>query len=538
MPLLFIILSFCFLDFIPCEKSVAIITYRVANMNPWDPDTIKSGIVGGEEAVIYMSQSLAKLGYKVSVFGNAPENSRYSAEASNPCFLPDQPEKGAKFDIVISWRMPELAAYFRQYAPRVYLWPHDVLEGARSLTVDQVTGFDDVLWLSEWQRAQWCSVHAAFARYKNIYGNGIEPGQFQPVEERENPYSCIYGSNYARGLEILLNIWPAVKVSYPLATLDIYYGWEHWGLLSKEKEARMRQQIVDFAPLGVKEHGLVSHEELNRAYARTSFWTYPCIMPETFCITALRAQLSGCFPVINEGSALSETVRFGYKSNDPNEYLSLLLNAMERAQSISLTTRKSIGEFVLNEFTWDKVAAKWKDQFDAPIKVSYQRLTPSIQKSKEGYTLIFPVKFSDGIKSYVCHCNRNLKELAREEKNGKVKPEASECWAQDHLHDFSRFRAAAGPINFDDGYLMLVHEEVETDRHFDYHRFVYLNKQFQITQTSNLFTFKHQGIERCTSMVMDYAGEKFIFPVNFEESEFGFCYVDLETVRSMLKTLP
>lgn len=365
MKNILIILLFC-LHSIHCDtpKTIAIVTYQVAGMPPWDPDTIKSGIVGGEESVIYISQELAKLGYKVFVFGNAPLNSAYSGESANPRFIPHQPFLGSKFDIAIAWRMPGSARDFRQIASKVYLWPHDILAGNSGLTTEQVTGFDDVLWLSEWQRLQWSFEELAFAKYTNIFGNGIDPKQFQPVLERKNPHSCIYGSNYARGLEILLDIWPAVKLAHFDATLDIYYGWQHWGLLSPETEKRMRQQIVDLAPLGVREHGLVGHEELNRAYAGASLWTYPCIMPETFCITALRAQLSGCIPVVNEGSALAETVRWGFKSREAKDYLAVLLKAMESADKITLEERKSRGEFVLKEFTWEAVARRWKRVFD------------------------------------------------------------------------------------------------------------------------------------------------------------------------------
>lgn len=353
-------------------KTVAIITYKVLNMPPWDPDSIQSGIVGSEEAVIYMSQELANLGYTVSVYGNAPEHSRYSAAGNNPRYFSRHPQGEETFDVAISWRMPEMASVYRQFAKKVYLWPHDVLAHERLLTAEQVEGFDDVLWLSAWQREQWSSVHPGFAKYTNIYGNGINPKQFKPVEQRKNPYSCIYGSNYARGLEILLDIWPTVKAQYPRATLDIYYGWQHWGLLLPEQEAKMRKAVVDLASSGVKEHGLVGHEELNRAYEKASFWTYPCIAPETFCITAIRAQLAGCVPVVNEGSALKETVRCGYKSTNPQQYLEVLLNAMKEAKSISVNDRKAMGQFVLKEYTWEALAHKWKNVFEAKECVAAQ----------------------------------------------------------------------------------------------------------------------------------------------------------------------
>lgn len=411
--ILFVSLFCC--AFAQCEtqKTVAIITCRVPNMKPWDPDTIKSGIVGSEEAAIYISQELVNLGYKVLVYGNAPEDSPYSAEEANPRFLPSQPQEGDKFDIAISWRMPGLAAQLRRFAPKVYLWPHDILVNNFGLTDEQVNGFDDVLWLSKWQRNQYSAVHPGFARYKNIYGNGINPKQFKPVQERKNPYSCVYGSNYARGLEILLDIWPTVKQTYPRASLDIYYGWQHWGLMSQEKEAKMRHQVASLESLDVHEHGLVGHEELNRAYEQASFWTYPCIAPETFCITAIRAQLGGCMPVVNEGSALKETVRFGYKSTKPEDYLSVLLSAIKDAEKITVADRQNMGQFVLEEYTWEAIARKWKNTFE----LSEVPISALPKQNDQRYTIVtafFDIKrdswdaFSRPIDFYLNNAKRVL----------------------------------------------------------------------------------------------------------------------------------
>lgn len=345
------------------QKSIGIFTYKVQGMKPWDPDSIKTGINGSEETVIYMSQKLAKLGNKVLVFGYPPENSPHSLQEANPRFVSTDFNDGSTLDIAISWRMPDAAERLRTRARKIYFWPHDTC--SLPLTNAQINGFDDVLWISQWQREQWISVNPSFAQFTKIFGNGINPEQFSPLQERVNPHSCIYGSNYARGLEILLDIWPIIKQQFPHARLDIYYGWQHWGLLSAEKEAKMRTQIINLASLDVHDHGQVGHEELSRAYERASLWTYPCIGLETFCITALRAQLAGALPVIMEGSALKETVRSGFKCSRQEEYCATLIKAMQYGEKISLDERKKMGEFILKEFTWVTLAVKWKELFDS-----------------------------------------------------------------------------------------------------------------------------------------------------------------------------
>ena len=79
------VFAFIFLSVFCCigsqaeaQKTIGIFTTKVEGVKPWDPDAIQSGITGSEEAVIYISQSLARLDYKVIVFGDPPLDSLYS----------------------------------------------------------------------------------------------------------------------------------------------------------------------------------------------------------------------------------------------------------------------------------------------------------------------------------------------------------------------------------------------------------------------------------------------------------------------------
>lgn len=364
LKLTIFLLSLLFVTFhCDAQKSIGIFTYKVQGMKPWDPDSINTGINGSEEAVIYVSQKLVKLGYKVIVYGYQSKNPLYSSENANPRYVDSHFDDGSVLDIAIAWRVPDIAEKLRKRAHKVYFWPHDIC--CFALTNWQINCFDDVLWLTEWQRKQWIGINPGFAKFHHICGNGINPEQFKTARQRSNPHSCIYGSNYARGLDILLDIWPSVKKHVPDATLDIYYGWNHWGILPLEKERKMRAQIAKLASLDVHDHGQVGHAELNRAYERASLWTYPCTDLEVFCITALRAQLAGALPVIIEGSALKETVRHGFKCYKREDYAATLIQAMKHAETMSLEERKKMKNFILQEYTWEKVAEKWRNIFES-----------------------------------------------------------------------------------------------------------------------------------------------------------------------------
>ncbi|MBA3721553.1 MAG: glycosyltransferase [Parachlamydiaceae bacterium] len=108
----------------------------------------------------------------------------------------------------------------------------------------------------------------------------------------------------------------------------------------------------------------------------------------------------------------------------------------------------------------------------------------------------------------------------------------------DPKHDFSYFRGSAAPIPFDNGYLMLAHEVVFKDQRFYTHRFLYADKDFNITKASKPFTFRHQGVEFCCSMTIDHTEKNLVMPIGIEDREAYLAIVDLNTIRSMLKLLP
>lgn len=351
------------------EQTIGIYTYYFEGLPAWDADSVKKGIPGSEEAVIYLSESLAKLGFKVIVFGYPPKDSPHKDETANPRYLHlNQWNEIKNLDVAIACRNPFISMMLKNKAKQVFLWPHDTPPSSPLNS----TNFDEVIWISKWQREQWINYNQAFEAFKNIYGNGIVLEQFEKKEkEIKNVYSCIYGSNYARGLEILLDIWPEVKNNYLEATLDIYYGWQTWGLLSDNKISEMKKKLDDLKNMDVNEHGMVSHQELNEAYRNASLWTYPCIAPETFCITAIKAQYCGAIPVIIDGSALKETVRYGFRTNEQHNYLQLLLKAMSEIKNISNEDRNKMQKFIEEEYTWDKIALKLKNFIE-----SNQSLTP------------------------------------------------------------------------------------------------------------------------------------------------------------------
>lgn len=106
-------------------------------------------------------------------------------------------------------------------------------------------------------------------------------------------------------------------------------------------------------------------------------------------------------------------------------------------------------------------------------------------------------------------------------------------------HDFSRFSGGAAPIEFDQGYLMMIHERFyHNDQRVYIHRFVYLDHDLVIQKLSKPFVFLHQGIEYCCQMTLDHSEEHLIMAIGIEDREAYLCSVDLDMVSSLLEPLP
>lgn len=140
------------------------------------------------------------------------------------------------------------------------------------------------------------------------------------MEKRKN--SVGYFSAYYRGLECLLKMWPSIRKEVPDATLDVYYGWESWTALQGEDDFydRMELKFKELESHGVTIHGRVSHTELAQAMKEIQVWAYPTEFTEIHCITALKAQEAGCYPVTTNVGALKETVQSGVKIDTKNIY--------------------------------------------------------------------------------------------------------------------------------------------------------------------------------------------------------------------------
>jgi glycosyltransferase involved in cell wall biosynthesis len=171
-----------------------------------------------------------------------------------------------------------------------------------------------------------------------------------------------YFSAYYRGLECLLKLWPDIRKEVPDATLDIYYGWQSWDALEgangRAFKARILTLLDELKDHGVTEHGRVSHEDLAKVMKQTAVWAYPTEFYEIHCITALKAQEAGCWPVVTNVGALAETVVTGDKIDCANIYSNDYAQA-KFIKAVVSTLKDGKKSVPVDGVSWADVASQW-----------------------------------------------------------------------------------------------------------------------------------------------------------------------------------
>jgi tetratricopeptide (TPR) repeat protein len=115
----------------------------------WSPNNVAQGIGGSEEAVIYLSKELTKLGWNVTVFADPQDDAGvYEGVDYRPYYEINWKDE---FNVFISWRHIDVFDIPAFKAKKAYLWNHDI-QNPLTYTPERVAKFDKAFFLSKWHR--------------------------------------------------------------------------------------------------------------------------------------------------------------------------------------------------------------------------------------------------------------------------------------------------------------------------------------------------------------------------------------------------
>jgi glycosyltransferase involved in cell wall biosynthesis len=362
-------------------KDIAI--YCGYTFREWSPSIAQTqGVGGSEEAVIQLAFRWAAAGWSVTVYNASDREQQYFADlgaAGRPAAVTYRPywlwNYRDREDVVILWRDPEIAKYPIN-ARRVILDLHDV--GPYNFSPEGLAKISYVCVKTQAHADCFPNIPREKLR---IIPNGIDLEQFTNSVSKEK-YLIINTSLANRSLSALLDIYEQVKRRVPKARLEWAYGWDAGGIrydVKSELAAWKEKMQAQMKALGVVERGRLNSEEVTRLYQRGSVFLYPTGFYEIFCISAVKAQYAGAYPITSDFAALNEVVRWGETvpadlakeswakpnqfnfsiTNRKREYVDKVVAALERQPQLPDSIKEDLGM----RYSWNKVAEAWYSLF-------------------------------------------------------------------------------------------------------------------------------------------------------------------------------
>lgn len=278
--------------------NVRIFTNEVAG--GWLATDLDKFLGGSEEYVVLLAEALIKQGFQVSVYHTIPAGENTPYEKRGVKYSSRESVQVNKNDILISFKdnLPWLGGE-QDAAVKIHV-------SAEIEKPWNCSELDYFLHLSRFHKRQNLFVPDHINRVvppgvsvSSILGKG---------SGNKTPNQMLYCSSPDRGLIPLLEDWEKIKKHHPKLQLRITYGFKNLMLMG---DPRVRTKIESLCKQeDVFLLGELSMEEMNTEYQKADYWVLPLQIPsaELFCLNAVKAQLCGCMPVVNQVGALKDTV--------------------------------------------------------------------------------------------------------------------------------------------------------------------------------------------------------------------------------------
>ncbi|KAG2781302.1 hypothetical protein PC129_g259 [Phytophthora cactorum] len=359
--------------------------YGQAWWGKWGPTSLNSGLGGSEEAVVFLSRELQKLGYWVEIYGDpSPQDISTLDQADEdnvrwyPHYTYDINDKGV--DIFVAWRY-HISMAMGRAARKKFLWMHDLPQEDARRSPELLNNSDGIFCLSEFHAAVFPEILQSKI---TVSTNAVDRSFF--VNGPNHADRFVYGSSPSRGLYPLLKAWPRIREKIPTAELSVFYGFTpafmKWGnseMTNFTEWMNEMNRLVTETP-GVRYVGLANHAQLAKEYSYAGFYLYPTTFSETSCISLMKAMANGAIPITSRFplSALPETVDdfdLGPRAlqhhaiDDDPEWLELWIQSIVDAahnEQQATTVRHRMKRFARKKYRWEHIALQWHRVISKP----------------------------------------------------------------------------------------------------------------------------------------------------------------------------
>lgn len=263
--------------------------------------------------------------------------------------------------------LPEMQALKKTH--RV-LWAGDVLDKQQGY-VPLLSNVDTVVYVSEWQRQQWESVHPPLASQFYSWVTPValnEAWIAPPVHER---HTFIYASQPDRGLVPLLQMWPRIREALPNAKLLVTGYTAELSRLMILADRLIQQANTEVG--GIEPARSADKPGYFKHLARARLLLYPgAYFEETNGHVCSEAMASGTIPVVTRLGALPETIPLGAGSfvdgdamseDYQRTFIQRVLTLVSPSFDADVQKMRAVGyAHVIPRCTYRSIAAIWESR--------------------------------------------------------------------------------------------------------------------------------------------------------------------------------
>lgn len=317
--------------------------------------------LGGTEQVLLNTVKYLAKEFNVYVTGDVAEMSVDGVEYINRELLW---KTKRKYDVVIGVGYIHFLLDIENKVDynKTYLWLHNTEyypyykgETLPNEGRDLLPKLSGIICVSEWHKKNTAEKYNyPLDKIKIIY-NSVDVTNFTDEEKVKD--SFIYSSHPERGLDTLLELWYYIKDIKPNATLKVFcpkYGLD----VFNQTYRKLNLKDVHFI-------GNVDTKTLRQEYSKAEYWFYPTQYEETFCITAVEAQLAGCKIITSPIGALPEIIHTAEFIKHPGEELGYYLDIIKIIDYPAQDDRARYNKRYASVFSIDRIGCVWKSFIDS-----------------------------------------------------------------------------------------------------------------------------------------------------------------------------
>ena len=341
-----------------CLKSNNILIYTGFAWLKWNYSySINNALGGSETAVINLSNNLPEH-YNIYVAGNIEEEVVNNTHYIHIDSLVELVKNTAFHTIIVSRYLDFYEKYQNFSAHQTFIWGHDIVlfpyninMSVESIITKWSSKISGCVCQTNWHCDLFLSLYPQLKDKISIINNGISIDLFTSKSNKNKITNrFIYTSCSERGLNRLLELWPAIVENLPDAELCIA---SYNPFPNTEDETNMKKIIDVYS--NINHLGKLNKSELYDLMATSEYWLYPTNFNETSCITSMEMLMSEVICVYYPLAGLADTVGdYGIRVKRGQE-IETIVNLTNKRK----TELKKRGREYALSCSWENRAEKW-----------------------------------------------------------------------------------------------------------------------------------------------------------------------------------